>query len=366
MEITCTNLKTVSEGNMTHFMGTSEDGMEIDLIVFGFNGAGTYEGVEGSIYADGPISFTGTAEYAASAVEGTETNVLTADLALANGMTVKLTMYNLNAGDTDEPDTPGETITVEMYDATFTVEDGELAVEAENDDHAIVLWLSEWNGYGDYEANSVWGFVGDVEVANLNEGASVEKEGLVATLYVVLTDGTNTYNVIVSGMAPAEAGDDDEPVEPNETITITANNLTASVPYAGYLLLKANANDADNTQIFLWLVDGDTKGYGEYGYSEYPSGLWPDVENASYGDVNLTLPEDVVAKYYQDGTVDVFEGTFLGDDNNLYILVLSSEAPATALDNVDTTVAPAKVINNGQLIIIRNGVQYNAQGAIVK
>ncbi len=367
MEITCTNLNTVSEGNMTHFLGTSADGMEIDLIVFGFNGAGTYEGVEGSINAGGTyFQFTGTAEYAASAVEGTETNVLTAELALANGMTVKVTMYNLNAGGSDEPGTPGETITVEMYDATFTVEDGIFYIEAEDDNHSIFLYIEPWNGYGDYEAYTVMGFVDDVEVANLNEGASVEKEGLVATLYVVLTDGTNTYNVIVSGMAPAEAGGDDEPVEPNDTITITANNLTADVPYAGYLLLKANANDADNTQIFLWLVDGDTKGYDEYGYSEYPSGLWPDVENASYGDVNLTLSEDVVAKYYQDGTVDVFEGTFLGDDNNLYILVLRSEAPTVGLENLDTTVAPAKAIVNGQLVIIKNGVQYNAQGAVVK
>ena len=367
MEITCTNLKTVSEGNMTHFMGADSDGMEIDLIVFGFNGAGTYEGVEGSLNAGGTyFQFTGTAEYAASAVEGTETNVLTAILTLSNGMTVKLTMYNLNAGDTDEPGTPGETITVEMYDATFTVEDGIFYIEAEDDNHNIFLYIEPWNGYGDYEAYTVMGFVDDVEVSNLTEGASVEKDGLVATLYVVLTDGTNTYNVIVSGMAPAEAGDDDEPVEPNATITITANNLTASVPYAGVLLLKANANDVDNTQIFLWLQGGDKKGYGDYGYSETESGIWPDVDNASYGDVYLTLSKETPAKYYQDGTVDVFEGTFLGDDNNLYILVLRSEAPTVGLENLDTTVTPAKAIVNGQLVIIKNGVQYNATGAVVK
>ena len=38
----------------------------------------------------------------------------------------------------------------------------------------------------------------------------------------------------------------------------------------------------------------------------------------------------------------------------------------TALDNIDTTIAPAKLIKNGQFIIIRNGVKYNANGAIVK
>ena len=38
----------------------------------------------------------------------------------------------------------------------------------------------------------------------------------------------------------------------------------------------------------------------------------------------------------------------------------------TGLGNLDASVAPVKVIENGQLIIIKNGVRYNATGAIVK
>ena len=38
----------------------------------------------------------------------------------------------------------------------------------------------------------------------------------------------------------------------------------------------------------------------------------------------------------------------------------------TSVDNVEVSAAPVKVIENGQLIIIKNGVQYNAQGAILK
>jgi hypothetical protein len=59
-------------------------------------------------------------------------------------------------------------------------------------------------------------------------------------------------------------------------------------------------------------------------------------------------------------------------NGNVYNVTISGTLPAdepevpTALDNVDTTVAPAKAIVNGQLVIIKNGVQYNAQGAIVK
>ena len=54
------------------------------------------------------------------------------------------------------------------------------------------------------------------------------------------------------------------------------------------------------------------------------------------------------------------------DDDIIYIDGEAYPEVPTAIDNVDTAVAPAKVINNGQLIIIRNGVQYNAQGAVVK
>jgi hypothetical protein len=59
-------------------------------------------------------------------------------------------------------------------------------------------------------------------------------------------------------------------------------------------------------------------------------------------------------------------------NGNVYNVTISGTLPAdepevpTALDNVDTTVAPAKAIVNGQLVIIKNGVQYNAQGAVVK
>ena len=57
----------------------------------------------------------------------------------------------------------------------------------------------------------------------------------------------------------------------------------------------------------------------------------------------------------------------LGADYKWYNITLTTadEIPTT-LDNINATVAPAKRINNGQLIIINNGVEYNAQGAIVK
>lgn len=75
-----------------------------------------------------------------------------------------------------------------------------------------------------------------------------------------------------------------------------------------------------------------------------------------------------------DPTKDLYVSVFAQDDlgNTSVAATYMYEAPVvepevpTALDNVDTTVAPAKAIVNGQLVIIKNGVQYNALGQVIK
>jgi hypothetical protein len=62
----------------------------------------------------------------------------------------------------------------------------------------------------------------------------------------------------------------------------------------------------------------------------------------------------------KDFTVEV---ELLGDDSNMYLIHLSKLETTTGLDNItngENTVI--KTIENGQLIIIRNGEMFNAQG----
>jgi hypothetical protein len=57
----------------------------------------------------------------------------------------------------------------------------------------------------------------------------------------------------------------------------------------------------------------------------------------------------------------------LGSDHVWYsIHATTAEEVNTSLDNIHSNAVPEKVIENGQLFIIQNGVQYNAQGAVVK
>lgn len=55
-----------------------------------------------------------------------------------------------------------------------------------------------------------------------------------------------------------------------------------------------------------------------------------------------------------------------GDSYYITIIGTLPEGTTTGLDNINTTVAPAKAIVNGQLVILKDGVKYNAQGATLK
>ena len=56
---------------------------------------------------------------------------------------------------------------------------------------------------------------------------------------------------------------------------------------------------------------------------------------------------------------------FKVNENLIYIAAVNP-GPATALENIAVEGKAVKAIVNGQLIIIKNGVQYNAQGQVIK
>ena len=47
-------------------------------------------------------------------------------------------------------------------------------------------------------------------------------------------------------------------------------------------------------------------------------------------------------------------------------ITISGNLPGTAVDNIPVTVKAVKVVKNGQLVIIKGDVEYNAQGAVIK
>ena len=106
-------------------------------------------------------------------------------------------------------------------------------------------------------------------------------------------------------------------------------------------------------------------------------GSWVEVMyGAAEGSVHATVAENVVTL---TGTLTSYAaGTWEVTISGTLPVVEEPETPdpenpdpenpdtPTSVDNVEATVAPVKMIENGQLIIVKNGVKYNAQGAILK
>jgi hypothetical protein len=62
------------------------------------------------------------------------------------------------------------------------------------------------------------------------------------------------------------------------------------------------------------------------------------------------------------------KGEFVSPNGPKFDLTISGKLPGagTALENIAVEGKAVKAIVNGQLIIINNGVQFNAQGQVVK
>ena len=105
-------------------------------------------------------------------------------------------------------------------------------------------------------------------------------------------------------------------------------------------------NEELNVQIFfqgLYSADGQTDGSTEY-----------------YVGANGDLYNGVVEKRGLCGLFTITDKQ--GEPTKVRARVVAGENGVTGVEDIITNDAPQKVIENGQLIIIRNGLKYNVQG----
>ena len=257
----------------------------------------------------------------------------------------------------------------------------------------LVVKIAGWNyyGYGDYADASLQitkGQGDDEEVYIWTQTAvKVEKQednsAILTAAFSYYTDKMTDYVVTITIANPVE------PVM--ETVEVVSNDLELIITEEdwgdGYIYYYANMYgtcELGNIKIqFSYEDAGKTIDnlYGEWGFIEtehpmepglmvsYPLvtvSITPEAEGDEYVPaIDLTLVEGTVATY-TDGELDTFEGQFLGSDWKLYNLKMTEAGNESAVENITTTVVPVKVIENGQLIIIKNGVKYNVAGAVVK
>ena len=199
------------------------------------------------------------------------------------------------------------------------------------------------------------GTIGEVFAVGTGEA---EQEGTSLYGAVLLQDESgNTYRIEFT----AEVEQPEVEIVVKEEVNVALYKLTVDVQ--GTMAMVS----AGTEELSFWLTLLQTENhYGDY--------MNDDFSNIWYGD------EQLYAAYGEKHTYGVTDGkvnfvvSFItspdaeGNVTKYNFTLYAGEKPSdpTALDNLNTSVAPVKMIENGQLIIINNGVQYNAQGAILK
>lgn len=155
----------------------------------------------------------------------------------------------------------------------------------------------------------------------------------------------------------ADSGDSTEPV------AIAVVGATASVSNDGWLVINGTWNELP----FVLKVAG----YEDTPYKEYTG---TQVGEMEFGEWGVTESDfgfaDAVTVIKNGDNLDImglFESLSSGTTYNVSVSAsFAAVDPETAVDNINASVAPAKMIVNGQLIIVKDGVKFNAAGAVVK
>ena len=123
---------------------------------------------------------------------------------------------------------------------------------------------------------------------------------------------------------------------------------------AGTVTLPAGVYTVDNSSAPGTVSAGSV---GQYIYGSFAGSL----DDEGYINIPLWLMVEGTVTVTESGVIEVAATNTWGQS-------ISSRLGEylESIDNIDANATATKAIRNGQLIIIKNGVKYNAQGAIVK
>jgi hypothetical protein len=195
------------------------------------------------------------------------------------------------------------------------------------------------------------GTIGEINVFSTKAEFFAEEGAFTFMATMQDEEGKYLFNVEVMGTMPKAEVE----IVVKETKDVTLYNLNLDVQ--GNMAMVT----ADNMTLSFNLTLLDTENYyGTYTNDAF-SNIWygDDQLYAAYGEAQVYAEVDGKAKF-----VVSFISTPDAEGNvTLYNFTLYAGDQPTGVDNINTTIAPVKVIENGQIFIISNGVKYNAQGA---
>ena len=122
--------------------------------------------------------------------------------------------------------------------------------------------------------------------------------------------------------------------------------------------VKPNNNGADVFDFVSVILNGVGKDLGSVGGST-PT----DTEIEFTGLASLSFPINILWHHSQWADAG---GRWTTNQFNVAESELCIESTPTAIGEIETSANVQKMIENGQLIIIKNGIRYNVAGQIVK
>ena len=322
---------TLSEEYGTLMVNGSMNGLAVHAEVPGFEfvpdtwESFDYSNVMVEVGTWGESDYVGNAMGDATVELDKNTVTITGTMTTGNG-----TQFDVYIQGSLQPADPMTSTTLTMEGMTKT--EGRRYIQLEDDNYnTIEIYSFE---YGDYLKVTA-GF--DEPLEGYGSWKKVDGvETLVATLY----DDYYTHVYYVTAT-----------VSTTQIFTLECMDATYTIdPELKIVKFIGTADDKD----FVITIEPDTENGGLYSVGEWgeTSILGTEVEF-----------DDSDAESYYLG------GTYVDDLGNTYevsIFAAPAENNPTGLENNTNAVKATKAIRNGQLIIIKNGVRYNALGATVK
>ena len=171
------------------------------------------------------------------------------------------------------------------------------------------------------------------------------------TLTYTVAEGEDGVKVLTA-TATDEAGN-------TYHITITATKLV----YPSINIYNATLVEEEEGDVRLTCTYESVNFTLNYSYAMWAGGYTAELASEDY----TVFYSCEAPSLEKDGSNYTITGVFSDENSNKYNVMVTTKAnPTTSLDNLNSIVAPVKMIENGQLIIVKDGVQYNAQGAVVK
>ena len=336
-----------------NLMGTyNVDAGDYLLRIYGYEGAGTYQDDPATEEVVEVQLFTPDYEDPLNAVvvvtidEENNKEVMQVTAASADGTKIYNLTFNIVAPEIQEHVLyiTYPTITVEespMGGVMYIIEEAEAMMDTEDNIVTVGMTILPSMNYAEMSIGDDIYATGEALVSPPFMGEF--------TIEAILTDEAgNTYNVTVL----AQEIKQDIEIVVADTVELNGYNMTFEMQ-GNMAIVTANVQ---GIELFFWMtMYSDDNGYGTY-FNDAITNVWYGENSLTpYGDEHVYSAENLKVSFINDPDA---EGNV-----TLYNFTLYAGDQPTGVDNINTTVAPVKVIENGQIFIIRNGVKYNAQGA---